>query len=87
VSDPVQSQLVTDRSACRSSCAAAGTLRQRYEEGASIRMLAEGTSYSNTLVHGLLASAGTSIRSRGRSASVAGDKVTPGQASAYIMHM
>ncbi|RLP08516.1 MT-A70 family methyltransferase [Propionibacterium australiense] len=43
-------------------------LRQRYEEGASIRTLATETGYSITRVRGLLERAGTQFRGRGRPA-------------------
>lgn len=41
-------------------------LRQQYEDGASIRQLAEQTGYSITRVRSLLHHAGTTIRGRGR---------------------
>lgn len=41
-------------------------LRRRYEEGASIRQIAEETGYSITRVRTLLQHAGTTIRGRGR---------------------
>ncbi len=41
-------------------------LRARYEQGRSIRQLAEVTGYSITRVRGLLTGAGTQIRGRGR---------------------
>jgi len=42
-------------------------LRARYEDGASIRQIATATGYSISRVRALLTSAGTAIRSRGRS--------------------
>lgn len=51
----------------------ASTLRQRYEQGASIRTLVSETGYSISRVRSLLARAGTTIRARGR----VSDKATP----------
>ncbi|HEY6279341.1 MAG TPA: MT-A70 family methyltransferase [Streptosporangiaceae bacterium] len=45
----------------------AGALRALYEDGASIRELADETGYSITRVRSLLVRAGTSVRARGRS--------------------
>jgi hypothetical protein len=47
----------------------ASTLRDRYENGASIRQLAEETGYTITRVRTLLAKAGTEVRGRGRLAT------------------
>ena len=47
----------------------AGALRTAYEDGATIRELADATGYSITRVRSLLARAGTSIRGRGRYAA------------------
>ena len=45
----------------------AGALRTAYQDGATIRELADDTGYSITRVRSLLARAGTRIRARGRS--------------------
>lgn len=48
----------------------ADVLRERYELGASVRQLADETGYSITRVRGLLAKAGTHMRTRGRPAAI-----------------
>ena len=43
----------------------AADLRKRYDEGASIRALAESTGRSYGFVHRILSESGTSLRGRG----------------------